>query len=360
MKVAIAGGGTGGHLFPGIAIAQELLARGHSVFFIGNKGVMEQKLIPGHGFEIDYVKGGQVKGVGIIGAIKGLFATFFSILGAIRIIRKRKPDAVIGVGGYASVAGVFSAWLLKKSAAICEQNSVPGRANRLLAKFASVIFTAFSGTEKWLPEKKVALTGNPLRIDFREKFENAKKKKRGDKPTLFIFGGSQGARTLNLATVDAVKAWIGKEDMPEIIHQVGRLDFKKVKSEYQNLNADVDVQEFIDDMPEAYARADLIIARSGAMSVTEIAACGLPSILVPFPHAIDDHQRHNAAALVNKGGAILIENDELTGKRIIKEARALFADKTRLEKMAKGAKSFDCPDSAGAICDRIEALVKEH
>ncbi len=356
MRVAIAGGGTGGHLFPGIAIAQELTARGHFVFFIGNRGAMEQKLVPGHGFEIEYVKGGQIKGKGLFGAVKGLLTTLRGVFGALGVIRRRRPDAVVGVGGYASVAGVFASWLLGKTSFVCEQNSVPGRANRLLAKFAKIIFTAFPSTEKWLPEKKIHLVGNPLRIDFREKLKAAKKDEESDKPSLFIFGGSQGARTLNNATVAAVKIWMEKGGAPFITHQVGSLDFEKVMKEYKAINAPVKAFEFINDMPGAYGSADLILSRAGAMSISEIAASGLPGILVPFPYAVDDHQTHNAMALVEAGGAILIHNHELTGERMVKEVDRLLADKEKLEDMAKKAKSFDKPGAAKSICDRIESM----
>jgi UDP-N-acetylglucosamine--N-acetylmuramyl-(pentapeptide) pyrophosphoryl-undecaprenol N-acetylglucosamine transferase len=358
MRVAIAGGGTGGHLFPGIAIAQELTRRGNEVFFIGNPGRIEAEQVPKYGFEIELIRGGQVLGVGLVGAVKGLLSTLAGLFQALRVISRRKPAAVVGVGGYASVAGVLAAWIKGKPAFVCEQNSVPGRANRMLSRFAQSVFTAFPEAAEKLPVEKIEQLGNPLRAEFRECFENARKAKDG-RPCLFVFGGSQGARSLNKATMAAVRIWSEQGDMPRIIHQTGRLDHKDVLAEYGPLGANVEIQAFIEDMPETYAQADLLLARAGATTISEVAACGLPSILVPLPSAADDHQRKNANALTGIDAAIAIENDELTGEKLVETVEALLSDTERLTRMARAARSWDRPNAASAICDRIETPAKE-
>jgi UDP-N-acetylglucosamine--N-acetylmuramyl-(pentapeptide) pyrophosphoryl-undecaprenol N-acetylglucosamine transferase len=360
MKVAIAGGGTGGHLFPGIAIAQELKARGHEVFFIGNKGRIEQTKVPEYGFEIEFVRGGQVKGVGVFGAVFGLANTLIGVIQAVLILGRRAPVAVVGVGGYASVAGVTAAWLRRITAFVCEQNSVPGRANRLLSKFAKKIFTAFPEAANWLPKGKIEQLGNPLRVDFRERVEAGKKARTDRAPCLFVFGGSQGARKLNQATTAAVEIWAKCETAPKVIHQTGALDIETVKEQYEKMGADIAPQAFIDDMPAVYAACDLVLARAGAMSITEIAACGLPSILVPLPQAADDHQRKNADAPQRAGGARVIENDALDGATLVDAIDKLFGDPAALKQMGQNALALDRPDAASAICDRIEQSVREN
>lgn len=359
MKVAIAGGGTGGHLFPGIALAQELTQRGNDVFFIGNRGRIEQDKVPAYGFPIEFVAGGQVKGVGFFGALKGLAATFRGICQARRILRTQRPDVVVGVGGYASVAGVTAGWLRRLAVVLCEQNSVPGRANRLLARLARIVFLAFPEAGRYLPKGKVQVVGNPIRIDFRQRFEKARQERRPDRKELFVFGGSQGARRLNEATTKAVRLWMEQDRLPGVVHQTGYLDHAGVREQYAAMAAKIEVREFIDDMPAAYGQADLVLARAGAMSIAEIAACGLPSILVPLPFAADDHQRGNARALVEAGAAVVIENDDLTGEKLVDQVDRLFADPKRLEQMGRAARTLDRPDAAKEICDAITRIAGE-
>lgn len=356
MKVAIAGGGTGGHLFPGIAIAQEMSKRGHEIFFIGNRGRIEEKKVPEYGYEIEFVQGGQVKGVGVFGAIKGMIATALGLVGALRICGRRKPEVVVGVGGYASVAGVFAARIRAIKTVLCEQNSIPGRANRFLARFAQIIFTAYEKAAERLPAQKVILSGNPIRADFRDQVEEYRKEAPDANSSIFIFGGSQGARKINYATIEAVRIWMEEKRLPNLIHQTGSLDFEDVKKRYADLGAPVEVREFIDDMPAIYAKAKLVIARAGAMSIAEIAAAGLPAIFVPLPIAADDHQRYNAAAFVNAGGGEIIENNKLDGKIIVDYVDRLFGDTEKMQQMGRASAAFDCPDAVKVICDRIESL----
>lgn len=356
MKMAIAGGGTGGHLFPGIAIAQEMSTRGHIVFFIGNRGRIEEKKVPEYGYEIEFVKGGQVKGVGILGSIRGLIATALGLVGAMRILARRKPAVVVGVGGYASVAGVLAAKLRGIKAVICEQNSIPGRANRFLARFVKIVFTAYEKAAERFPEEKLVLSGNPIRVDFKEKVEQYRKQMPDAKSSVFVFGGSQGARKINYATIEAVQIWMKQQRLPDMIHQTGSLDFEDVKQRYQQMNAPVDVREFIDDMPAAYAKAKLVVARAGAGSIAEIAAAGLPAIFVPLPIAADDHQRHNAAEFVETEAGQIIENDLLDGKTMVESVDQLLGDPEKLQQMGRASASFDRPDAVKVICDRIEKL----
>lgn len=360
MRIAIAGGGTGGHLFPAIALAQEFSKRGHELFFIGNRGRIEEIKVPEYGYEIEFVKGGQVKGVGVIGAVKGLAATFLGLLSAYFLLGRKKPDAVVGVGGYASVAAVLAGRLRKKPTALCEQNSVPGRANRFLSRFAKKVFTAYEEAREMLPENKVECLGNPIRIDFKNRFEAARKKKLSDQPCLLVFGGSLGARKLNHAVLEAVEIWKEKGSVPRIIHQTGKLDHSDVLAQYEKLGVSVDCRDFVDDMAETYGKADLVLARAGAMSISEIAACALPSILVPLPWAADDHQRKNAAAIEKTGGAMVVENDGLTGEKIVTLVDEYFSNIKQLSTMGKMAGTFDRPMAAKHICDGIESLVKEN
>ena len=349
--VVVAGGGTGGHLFPGIALAETLAARGVRVTFVGTAAGIEVRAVPGAGFPLRLIPGAQVRGGGVGRAVRGVGATALGVLRARALLRELRPDLVVGVGGYASVATVVAARLGRTPIVLLEQNTIPGVASRTLGRLADRICLGFEEAARFFPAGRAVHTGNPVRARVLAAPPTAH-----PTPGLLVFGGSQGARRLNDAIVGAAERLGALAGELRIRHQTGTPDHDRVVAAWSRLGIAAKVDAFVDDMGAAYADADLVVARAGAMSCAEITARGLPAILVPYPHAADDHQRHNAEALVRAGAAILILDRDLDGERLTAALRPLLADASARERMAAAARRAGRPDAADRVADACATL----
>ncbi|MEK8023406.1 MAG: undecaprenyldiphospho-muramoylpentapeptide beta-N-acetylglucosaminyltransferase, partial [Candidatus Hydrogenedentota bacterium] len=302
MKIAIAGGGTGGHIYPGIAVAEEIVRRGGEAFFIGTERGLESKIVPHSGFPFRIVAAAPMKRGQWAQNAASLLNNFRGFLEARNILRAERPAAVLGTGGYVSFAACSAARALGLPLALHEQNAIPGLANRVLARFASVVMTAWSGVKTGTAAKVVGL---PVRADF-AKMNRAEARARLNLPpdarVLLVFGGSRGAASLNRA----VSSFARKLENIHLIWATGADHYDAMLSTLGELPSNLRLFPYLDDMPAAFHAADLIVARSGAMTLAELAACGRPSILVPFPHATGDHQTANARAFVDAGAAAMI------------------------------------------------------
>jgi len=342
MRVILAGGGTGGHVIPALAIAQELRTR-HSaeIKFIGTARGLETRLVPAAGFELALIEVGALKNVGFTTRLATLGQLPGAVLRSRRILRQFRPDVVIGVGGYASGPAVLAAEMAGIPTLLFEPNLVPGFANRVVARWASAAAVQFPETARRFRNAQV--TGTPVRKEFFA----IPARPTDAPPTLLVFGGSQGAGALNRVMMESAAAL--KLAGVSVLHQTGERDYNQVQAAYQQSGLSAEVTPFIDRMPEAFARADLLLCRSGASTVAEVAAAGKPAIFVPFPRAADDHQRRNAEALAKAGAAMLIPEAELTSARLMKAAGELLADRKRLGEMAAAARSLAHPSAAQDI-----------
>lgn len=315
VKILIAGGKTGGHLFPGIAVAlalQELA--GADILFVGTGSEFESATLDRYGFDHTCVTVSGIKGRGIWGKLTSGMKLPLSLCQAISILFRFRPDLVLGVGGYSSGPVVIAASLLGVKTAIQEQNSIPGMTNRILSRFADVIFTSFERTRGFEANPKVMYTGNPIRRQV-PSVSQAGPDRQAHRFTLLVTGGSQGAASINKAVLKAVSL-LEHPDTMEIIHQTGPRDEAFVNEHYISLGIKATVGKFFHDMPELMAAADLIICRAGAGTLSEITCLGKPSILIPYPFAADDHQRFNAEALVDAGAAWMILDGDLSGEKL--------------------------------------------
>lgn len=341
----VAGGGTGGHLFPGLAVAEEMAARGAEVLFVGSAFGIEATAIPRTRFRFEPLVVRGARGRGIRGVLA--FARQFpaAMLRARHIVRESKPDVVLGLGGYGSVPVVLAAWSTGVPSVLMEQNVHPGLANRCLAHVARRVCTTFEESASFFPPGKAVQTGNPVR----RLVAVAASASTGF--TVFVFGGSQGAHTINVAAVDA--AGILREKLRElrIVHQTGAADEGWVRRRYQEMGVAAEVLPFVHDMGTAYGQADVVVCRAGATTLAELASVGRPAILVPYPHAADDHQRRNAAVLQAGGAAELILDRDLTGSLLADRLLALATDVSRLREMGRAVQHFAMPDAAAHVAD---------
>jgi UDP-N-acetylglucosamine--N-acetylmuramyl-(pentapeptide) pyrophosphoryl-undecaprenol N-acetylglucosamine transferase len=370
LRVLIAGGGTGGHLFPGIALAEQIVASGGEVRFVGTERGIEARVVPEQGYGLELIEVSGIKGRGIKGLISGLLRLPRAWLQSRRIIRRFNPDVVVGVGGYASGPIVATASLMRRPTAILEQNSVPGITNRILAKLVRRVFATFPDPRGHFPARKLALLGNPIRAELVERLEQARARVGGEQlhgARLFVFGGSQGARALNSALIESARALAEALPGLEIWHQTGASELERVREGYaaaglldrlQDGSAEprVRVVPFIKDMTEPYAWCDLVVCRAGATSLSELAAVGCPALLVPFPHATDDHQTHNAASLVTAGAAVMIAERELDSARLVGEVTALLGDRDKLASMRTQMLGAAKPHAAADIHQALVEL----
>ena len=341
MNVVIAGGGTGGHLFPGIAIAETLSTEFNAnILFVGTERGIEFREVPKAGFALETIEVAGLKRVGGVQFVKSLFSVPKAFLQSLAIIRQFKPDAVIGVGGYASGPFVLVASLLGIPTAICEQNSVPGFTNKVLAKFVRRIFCAFQRAERYFPKQKCVISGNPVRQAF---FSDTVIER--EEGLIFTFGGSQGAQILNDVVPSALGILQSRGYQLSAVHQTGKSGVESVQKAYDDVSVRADVLSFIENMAEMYQRADLIICRAGATSCAEITALGVPSILIPFPYAADDHQTHNAMDLADSGAAVILRQNELTAESLAGIIERLLANKSERDEIAANAKAKGHPDA---------------
>jgi len=355
MRVLIAGGGTGGHVIPALAIARELKARyGADVLFVGTERGMENRLVPQAGFGLMKIKVGALKNVGLVTRARTMLGLPGAIVAARKVIQVFAPDVVVGVGGYASGPAMAAAIMAQIPTLAFEPNLVPGFANKIVGHRVSAAAVHFEDTKKFFRNAQVV--GVPVRPEF---FKAAAGEDAGGRPpTLLVFGGSQGAHAINAAVTGAIGELQQQIPGLYLIHQTGERDYNEVQAAYTQAGASAEVSAFIDNMPEAFARADLLVCRSGASTVAEATAAGKPAIFVPFPQAADDHQRRNAEAIVAGGAALLIPQSELTPQRLTQTVVALLNDRERLKEMSERAKNLSHVDAAGRVARMVAELAK--
>ena len=345
MRAVLAGGGTGGHVIPALAIAQQLKQEyAANVLFIGTPRGMENRLVPAAGFELRLVQVGALNRVSLATRLRTLIDLPRAVWDASRLLAEFRAEVVIGVGGYASGPAMGAAVLRRIPTIAFEPNVVPGFANRLIASLVSTAAVQFDRTGRYF--RRYEVTGVPVRPAF---FEIATRSDDMRPATLLVFGGSQGAHAINQAVIEALPALREKLPRLRIIHQTGERDFEDAQAAYQRANLAAELSAFIHDMPAIFAQSDLLVCRSGASTVGEVAAAGKPAIFIPFPRAADDHQKVNAQALENAGAAVLLEEANLTGQRLAETVANLFADRKHLEQMGQAAKKLSHPNAARDI-----------
>jgi UDP-N-acetylglucosamine--N-acetylmuramyl-(pentapeptide) pyrophosphoryl-undecaprenol N-acetylglucosamine transferase len=343
MRAILAGGGTGGHVIPALAIANQLkLTYAAEVLFIGTARGIENRLVPAAGYPLQLIRVGALKNVSMVTRARTAFDLPRALWDASRMLNEFAPDVVIGVGGYASGPAMLAAVVKHIPTLAFEPNVVPGFANRIVARFVSGAAVHFEETAKYFRHGEV--TGVPVRQAF-----FGIPPKRGGVPTLLVFGGSQGAHAINAAMFRCLPVLQREAPGIHIIHQTGERDYNDALAAYQGLGDAAEVFKFIEDMPAAFARADLLVCRSGASTVAEIAAAGKPAVFVPFPRAADDHQRVNAEVLAKHGAAVVVEESKLEGVWLAESIAALLQDPQRLQKMSQAARELAHPTAASDI-----------
>lgn len=358
MKILIAGGGTGGHVFPGIAVAEELQrARPDcDIVFVGTRRGLEAQAVPEAGFRIVFLAASGFPRRRWWAWPWAALVNAFGFLQAFGVLLGEKPGAVLGTGGYVSAPIAFAARALGRPLILQEQNSVPGLANRVLSRFADEVHLSFLEARSYFPRRDhLKVTGNPVRSHILSgDHEQALRefKLQPGRTTLFIFGGSLGASRINEAALDMLRRIKDRLDL-QCLLQTGRADFERVRAIVEQEKLPVTVLPFIKKMHMAYAAADLVVCRAGAITLAEIAVCGLPSILVPYPYAAHNHQLDNAANLVDRGAAALVPDAELTGERLAKEVAHLLADRQALSRMSANARLFSRPDAAVRLANTL-------
>ncbi len=352
----IAAGGTGGHIYPGIAVAKEIMRRDASseVLFVGTARGLETKIVPDNGFELSLINSAGLKNVGFAGKLKGLFILPKSFLEARGLIKRFQPDVVIGAGGYVSGPVLLMASFLRIPTLVMDSNALPGFTNRRLAPFVTKAALTFEEAMPFFGKKGI-VTGNPVRKEFFE----IEPKKRGEKTNLLIFGGSQGARAINNAMGDALENLRTVRDKLQITHQTGEFDLEKIREVYDRAEWEAaDVRPYISDMVSEFAKSDLIICRAGATTCAELAASGKAAIMIPLPTAADDHQRKNAEALEKAGAARMILQRDLSGESLANEIIKLINSPETISQMEASAKSLARRDAAEVTVDLIEKLAR--
>ena len=357
MRVLIAAGGTGGHIYPGIAVAKEILRRDQEsqVRFVGTARGLENKLVPQAGFELSIIDSAGLKNVGATARLRGLLVLPKSLLGARNAIGDFRPDIVIGAGGYVSGPVVLTAALLRLPTLVMESNALPGWTNRVLARFVDKAAVSFEAALPFFRGKAV-VTGNPVRAEF---FEILNRGRRPAEFSILVFGGSQGAHAINEAMVAALPLLDSLKDGLRVTHQTGEADFGRVTSTYADAGwtERVSVRKYIDNMIAAFSDADLVICRAGATTTAELIAAGKASVMIPFPLAADDHQRKNAEALASAGAGRMILQQELSGKRLAEEILGLAQEPERITAMEEAARKLSRGNAAAAVVALIEKLV---
>ncbi len=349
--VLIMAGGTGGHIFPGLSLAKEMLARGYRVVWLGTENGMESTLVPRENIEIYYIPVKGVRGKGLKSLFMAPWNILSSIASAARIIREVKPSVVVGLGGFVAGPGGVAAKLKGKSLVIHEQNAIAGSTNKLLAKIADKVLTAFPSVLN-----RGECIGNPVRKEIENIAEpESRIKARDSRIRLLVVGGSRGALAVNELVPGAI-ASIGNLDQLDIWHQAGAGKDDGAKALYEAGGISARVDAFIDDMAEAFAWADVVVCRSGALTVSELAAAGLGSILIPFPYAIDDHQTANANYLASQGAAYVRQQSELTSEKLAELLKSFIFDRTKLLDMASKARALSKPSAVKIFADYCEEV----
>jgi UDP-N-acetylglucosamine--N-acetylmuramyl-(pentapeptide) pyrophosphoryl-undecaprenol N-acetylglucosamine transferase len=353
MRVILAGGGTGGHVIPALAIARELQSQ-HAAecCFIGTSRGIETRLVPAAGFPLELIQVGALNQVSLATRAKTMFGLPLAVFSSLRIVRKFRPDVMIGVGGYASGPAMLAAALSRVPTVAFEPNVVPGFANRMVAPFVSAAAVHFEETKKYF--RNCSVTGVPVRAEFFA----IPQRTLAAPPTLLVFGGSQGARAINQAMTGAMEELCTRIPGIKLLHQTGERDYDTAVAAYEKLGMPVEVSKFMDDMPAMFARADLIVSRAGASTVAESAAAGKASVFVPFPRAADDHQRRNAEAMQHAGASIMLEERDLTSARLAEIVADLLSNPVKLKSMSVAARGMAHPDATHDIAELAVGLVR--
>ncbi len=353
LSVVIAGGGTGGHLYPGIAVAHELRRRlpDARMSFAGTARGLESRVVPQEGFELDVIRSAGLKGKSLTARLRGASLLPISVLDAWRVLSSRRPDVVVGVGGYSSGPVVMLAALRGIPTMVLEQNAVPGLTNRLLARVVRAAAVTYQETTTFFGRRAI-VTGNPVRQEFFSA---------GDAPPrvsrrVLILGGSQGAHAINVAMVAAAAGVVARTGGIELVHQTGTRDLEDVRRGYERAGVPARAHAFIDNVAAEMSSAALLVGRAGATTLAELAASRTPAILIPFPGATDDHQRKNARVLSDAGAAVLLDERDLTPDRLADAIATLLLDDKRRHEMSEAVGRFARPDAAARIADAIETL----
>jgi len=358
MRMIVTGGGTGGHLFPGIAVAEAVMARfaGSEVLFVGTERLIDQKALANRSFQVAAIRSRGLKGMGFLARLGALLLVPVSVVAAMRMIMRFKPEVVFGVGGYVTGPVVLAARLMEVPTAIHEQNSVPGLANRMLGRVVKRVLLSIPGSERYFPAGKCKLSGNPVRSELLLKGAAAANEKMLSN-TLLVLGGSQGAHRVNTLVVEAIEA--AAQQLPadfSVIHQTGASDEGWVRERYAAMGVKARVAAFFDDMASLYGEAGMVVSRAGATSLAEMAVFGRPSILIPYPYAADDHQFGNARYLADAGGALLRREGELDGAKLAGDLIELMNSMAKRVEMGGMARKLSLPGATEAIVDELVAL----
>ncbi|BDM66041.1 UDP-N-acetylglucosamine--N-acetylmuramyl-(pentapeptide) pyrophosphoryl-undecaprenol N-acetylglucosamine transferase [Shewanella sp. NFH-SH190041] len=359
-RILVMAGGTGGHVFPALAVAKALAKQGWQVRWLGTADRMEARLVPQHGFDINFIDIKGVRGNGLLRKLAAPIKILRSVCQALSVIREFKPDVVMGMGGFASGPGGVAARLAGIPLVLHEQNAIPGMTNKLLSRIAARVLCAFDNdTFKGL-RQNVTVVGNPVREELIQLGSRPRISHDDAALKVLIVGGSLGAKVFN-DLMPEVCALVSKQQPLTLWHQVGRENAAAVEAHYAQLGQQnsVKVAEFIDDMEAAYQWADVVICRSGALTVSELAAVGLPSILVPYPHAVDDHQTLNASILVHANAAVLMPQQALTAQSLAEQLLKLAGDRTELVRMGQDARGVAILDSTTKVADICRALAEK-
>jgi UDP-N-acetylglucosamine--N-acetylmuramyl-(pentapeptide) pyrophosphoryl-undecaprenol N-acetylglucosamine transferase len=360
LSILIAGGGTGGHLYPGVAVARELIARapGASVTFVGTAAGIESRVVPREGFTLDVIRSAGLKGKSAQSIARGVALLPLSAADAWAVITRRRPAVVIGVGGYSSGPVVLLSALRGIPTLLMEQNAIPGITNRLLAPVVDAAAVTYQDSVRFFGSKAL-VSGNPVRPEFfQDEGAHGDRHSPPGAARVLVFGGSQGAHAINMAMVEAAPRLAAGAPRVAITHQTGARDLEIVRDGYRRSGLEARVEPFLFAMDREMKGADLVISRAGATTLAELTASGRPSILVPLPTATDDHQRKNAIALVNQGASRLVEQGELSGDRLAAEIHALAGDEALRRRMGDAARRLARPDAARVIVDRVLALAR--
>ena len=342
-RIVIMAGGTGGHVFPALAVASCLRKQGWQVSWMGTQKGLESRVVPEHKIDIDWLTVAGLRGKGMLANLKAPFMLVLACIQAYKILRSRQPDVVLGMGGFVAGPGGVMAKVLKIPLIVHEQNRIPGTTNRILARFADVVLEAFP--DSFENRTQAICTGNPLRKGFSE-LEGIKAEKQGSSLHLLVVGGSQGAKILNEIVPEAATGI----SAVEIMHQTGNSMQRQVSEHYNRLGLKANVVAFIEDMVASYQWADMVICRSGAMTVSELAAAGLPSILVPYPYAIDDHQTANARYLCDANAGFIIDQDQLTVEFLAEKIKSVCDNLQAMSSAAQGCARLDATAKVADIC----------
>jgi UDP-N-acetylglucosamine--N-acetylmuramyl-(pentapeptide) pyrophosphoryl-undecaprenol N-acetylglucosamine transferase len=360
--VLMMAGGTGGHVYPALAVAVELLDRGFRVEWVGTRRGLEARVVPAAGIRLHCLVVRGVRGKNLLWKVIGLFYLLLSTLQALWLVLRLSPQCVVGMGGYVAGPAAVAAWLLRKPLVIHEQNAVAGTTNRLLAPIATQVLAGFPGAFK--PGVENTVVGNPVRRELLERAATKQFDYRGQRPLhLLVVGGSLGARPINELLPQALEDVLTQSDKPQIDvwHQSGDAHLDAVREAYRSMaGASVKVAPFIEDMAAAYEWADLVICRAGALTVAELSIMGCPAILLPLPYAIDDHQSANARFLSQPGAGILLPQSEATAGSLSQLLRGYCSEPERLALMAAASAALGIPQATNQVCDRCEELISDH